>query len=804
MATPPAPPVPTTPPTVHHSSHPPAPSSAEVPPAGHGPVPAGATGPAPASPEPAPPGSLAQMLTPIAPARPVPIGSTTTLGQTAVPGSDGAATGGDANSKKSGKDDAASVEGPLSALMRSLASRLGRTGTATTVKRSHDVKETRVSGTSTNTTNANKSDRTAKSENSAQSRSNQDTKSSRDVKVADLSNKTSAQQGKTSSESRKAASLDDRRVDARDAKTLSDDKRADTRDAKTSATKAAKTSSDDKRADTRDAKTSATKAAKTSSDDKRADTRDAKSSAAKDAKTSSAVSDTRAAKNDASSRTGQDGRTSTGAETKASKGSDSRASTAPGASGGFGRGGGKSDREPGAGRAGKDTAVTDAPARPGKGSKPDGTDGPAGVGVPVPKPGGPDQAGAKADKQKEEKKGGADLTKPQAGTGAAGRSAGEPQPVERPRTQSAREAGYRDGNRAAGAVGQAQAYRDGVRDGWSDRQAVDEAERKRMDEAKIRNALTLKPPPKPPMQSAAGSSADLAKNDAGAKAPVVPPKPTTAPAVPARPKPGVDLAKPPKPGGGGPAKAPGTEDTGAPAVPPKPTAAPAVPAQSKPGADPAQPKPSPIPSPMASTTALAQGSPSPGQAAADAVSAAIQPAPHTRPADPAASRRTQYPMAAPTTFAEPATFIEVTPSTVSFIADGERRELGRSEVRTLKGFENQMRDRAAYLRKVAEQSRTAVAVATEHALAAQKLLERTRGVQGGEGLVRVLERLAEQAGSLCAAAEETERRAIRGAEEAGALVINADTRHGPIYQAVVDSPLTSPAEREFYQDQQGG
>ncbi|MFF2630871.1 hypothetical protein ACFVUN_34550 [Kitasatospora griseola] len=884
MATPPAPPAPTTPPTVHLPFQPPAQPSGDAPQAG----------PAPASSDPVAPGSLAQMLAPVAPARPVPLGSTATLGRAAEAGPDTAA-GGDAAGKSG--SGAASAEGPLSALVRALAVRWGRTGTATSVKRNHDVKETRVSGTSTETTNANKSDRTAKSENSAQHRSNQDARSSRDAKVADLNNKTSAQHGKSSSESKKAASTD----------------------------------------------------AKASSDAKRADTRDARTSAAKDAKTSGATSDTKSAKADHSSKTaktaehgraGADARTAGDFDSKGPKASGSSGGSKHSGGPGEGRSGkegpgreGKNGAQPGSG-AGKDSAPDESGDKRAKGPGPDGTDGQAGAGLPASKPGGPGRAGAEAEKpaKEEDAQGGrskADLEKKaqaEPGANLTGTSAvggPERERAEYLRTQAAREAGYRDGKRAAGVVGQAQAYRDGVKDGWSDRQAADEAERKRMDDAKVRNAQRPKEPPKPEMAPAAGSTTDLARKDtegteAGAKKPVVPPKPTTPPTIPARAeadaasepggRPGVDLSKKPKPKPGDGPEA-GAEKS---AVPPKPATPPTIPAQaktdaaqqpkagvdlakaSKSGVDLAKPlkagdgkeadaaskpadrpgvdlakasksgvdltkplkagdgkeadaasKPADRPGvdlakasksgdgpgavemekpaaadrplggadsksaglqPMASTTVLAQAALPADQAAAAAVTGAVRPTPHTSPDSPATPRRSHDPMPDRSTAsgAAPAYDIEVTPSTVRFTVDGEERELGRTEVRTLKGFENTMRTRGADLVKIAEKSKDAVAMATQHALTAQRLHERARAVKGGEDLVWALAHLFSECQRLCTKAEQTERYAARGAEAAAALVVNADSRHGGIYKAVADSPLTIPAERAFYMDQQGG
>ncbi|GGU49814.1 hypothetical protein [Streptomyces violascens] len=54
----------------------------------------------------------------------------------------------------------------------------------------------------------------------------------------------------------------------------------------------------------------------------------------------------------------------------------------------------------------------------------------------------------------------------------------------RPRTQSSREAGYRDGNRAARGVAHIEAYRDGARDGYADGREQAQQERKQLDQAR--------------------------------------------------------------------------------------------------------------------------------------------------------------------------------------------------------------------------------------------------------------------------------------------------------------------------------
>lgn len=246
-------------------------------------------------------------------------------------------------------------------------------------------------------------------------------------------------------------------------------------------------------------------------------------------------------------------------------------------------------------------------------------------------------------------------------------------PQPRPRTQSSREAGYHDGTRAAKVTNHVKAYRDGVQDGYADGTAEYEQEKRRMDDAKARNAVKPTGQAKPDMQPASGSTVDLAKKEAPA----------------------------------------------------------------------------------------------------DAIPAA------------------------------PVQLTGISESTVSFDADGASHTLSRGEVRTLRGFERRIAAKAPVLQRVAEGSKTARKRTTEHATRAQQLAEAAKTVKGGDRLVAKLQRLAEQTQALRARTEEVEKRANRGAEAVIVLVANANTRHGGIYKAVVDSPLTSPAEREFYQDREG-
>lgn len=249
----------------------------------------------------------------------------------------------------------------------------------------------------------------------------------------------------------------------------------------------------------------------------------------------------------------------------------------------------------------------------------------------------------------------------------------QPAPADqpRPRTQSSREAGYRDGTRAGAVVGHVKAYRDGVEDGFGDRQAADNAERKRMDDAKARNARQPQTTA-PAMQPVNASTVDLQKR--------------TGPAA-----------------------------------------------------------------------------------------------------------------------AQPVTVTGISASNVTFTDPGGAIiTMGRGEVRTLRQFEKRMADKVPVMLRVAEASKDTRKAAEDLALRAQQLAERARGVDGGERLVRRLLRLAEETGGLKTKAGDIEKAATRGAEAVQVVVANAHTRHGGIYRAVVDSPLTKPAERDFYTDRQGG
>ncbi|MHA6764714.1 hypothetical protein [Streptacidiphilus sp. PAMC 29251] len=172
-----------------------------------------------------------------------------------------------------------------------------------------------------------------------------------------------------------------------------------------------------------------------------------------------------------------------------------------------------------------------------------------------------------------------------------------------------------------------------------------------------------------------------------------------------------------------------------------------------------------------------------------------KPAPTTAAVPPKAQ-------AAPT--AAPVRVNAVGAKSVSFTgADGVQHVMGRGEIRTLRQFERRLSEDATRLARIEEATRETQAHAELLFTRANRLFEEAKAVKGGVTLSMVLLRLAERAKVLHGRAQEVQRNAQRSTEAVKVLSANANTRHGGIYKAVVDSPLTIPAERAFYQDKQG-
>ncbi|MFF8604069.1 hypothetical protein ACF065_33765 [Streptomyces sp. NPDC015232] len=68
----------------------------------------------------------------------------------------------------------------------------------------------------------------------------------------------------------------------------------------------------------------------------------------------------------------------------------------------------------------------------------------------------------------------------------------------------------------------------------------------------------------------------------------------------------------------------------------------------------------------------------------------------------------------------------------------------------------------------------------------------------GSNLIGKCEYLKEQLDLQAAAAKDLHDKLQGGEEACRTASANAELRHGPIFKAVADSPLTRPAERDFY------
>ncbi|MGS2592141.1 hypothetical protein [Streptomyces hebeiensis] len=124
----------------------------------------------------------------------------------------------------------------------------------------------------------------------------------------------------------------------------------------------------------------------------------------------------------------------------------------------------------------------------------------------------------------------------------------------------------------------------------------------------------------------------------------------------------------------------------------------------------------------------------------------------------------------------------------------------RGELRRFKDYEGRLEARIDGLSRTAEATKTLAAQAREQAGDCQKLAEEAKGVKGGEKVVGQLQKLADQAKAQADEANEVHKRAAKAHDFAKAVLSNVQTRYAPLYQAVVDSDETKPAELKFYAD----
>ncbi|MFG2970807.1 hypothetical protein ACGFZS_46815 [Streptomyces sp. NPDC048288] len=129
-----------------------------------------------------------------------------------------------------------------------------------------------------------------------------------------------------------------------------------------------------------------------------------------------------------------------------------------------------------------------------------------------------------------------------------------------------------------------------------------------------------------------------------------------------------------------------------------------------------------------------------------------------------------------------------------------KNKVSRGELRRFKQYEGRLEARITGLAQVADATRALAAQARDQATECQNLAEQAKNVKGGEKLVAALTRLADNAKAQAEEADEVNKTAVKAHDFAKAVLSNIQTRYAPLYQAVVDSDETKPAELKFYTD----
>lgn len=170
---------------------------------------------------------------------------------------------------------------------------------------------------------------------------------------------------------------------------------------------------------------------------------------------------------------------------------------------------------------------------------------------------------------------------------------------------------------------------------------------------------------------------------------------------------------------------------------------------------------------------------------------------------PASSADYQQPIPPKPTYAPGPQPIQVTSIDATDIHLGEgaaRPTISRGEVRRLRDFQQRLHAKTDTMTRIGEATRILEQHAQQQAKQVTQLLEQARSINGGDKLIAALTKLAEAATTQAEKAAELHTRAHRATEACTALVANTGTRYDGIYQAVVDSPETSPAELRYYRE----
>jgi hypothetical protein len=136
-----------------------------------------------------------------------------------------------------------------------------------------------------------------------------------------------------------------------------------------------------------------------------------------------------------------------------------------------------------------------------------------------------------------------------------------------------------------------------------------------------------------------------------------------------------------------------------------------------------------------------------------------------------------------------------------YLGDGAARpSMRRGEIRTLKQYERQLAEKRDTLTRITEVTKALKEHVQDTAKTIQDKAEQARSVQGGDKLIGELAKAAEAAQKQATAAEELHTKALRASEYCASVLANIQTRYDGIYTAIVNSPLTQPAELSFYRD----
>ncbi|MFE5828978.1 hypothetical protein ACFQ8W_01695 [Streptomyces sp. NPDC056508] len=170
-------------------------------------------------------------------------------------------------------------------------------------------------------------------------------------------------------------------------------------------------------------------------------------------------------------------------------------------------------------------------------------------------------------------------------------------------------------------------------------------------------------------------------------------------------------------------------------------------------------------------------------------------APTTPTAGPGAASIPPKPTHTPAT---PLTVTGIDATHVHLGDDANRLSMTRGEVRNLKGFERRLIAHHSLVQSAAEATKGLAFHAGQQAESITRLYEQAKAVKGGDKLLGKLAHLEEAARLQATLAEDAHQRAVRGADATAAVLANVTTRYGSLYQAVVDSDETVPAELDFY------